>query len=371
MRREEMRLRSLFRRAILATAATTLCACGSSDGPAGADSGADAISGQDAMPLADTGVDAQEPPGDGGVDPCAIEQDIDAAAELCGFTVKVPCGLPPGTSTSGCSLTLGDCENICNGIVFYCSATGDSCVDGGITDASPLLVDCATCLGGPGRRPEGLRPPEASPAASALGAYLAGSAHMEAAAVVAFRRMEAELAAFGAPADLTALAARSARDERRHARAVRDLAARHGARPPRVHAARERRRDLETFAAENAAEGCVGETFAALVAWWQAAHAGDGAIAAAMRTIAADETRHAAFAWQVARWAEARLDAGARARVRDARLAAVATLRRQAARDLPASLVRDAGLPPPEAQRALLDTLESDLWTPRGEDARS
>ena len=53
---------------------------------------------------------------------------------------------------------------------------------------------------------------------------------------------------------------------------------------------------------ENAREGCVRETFGALIAMHQAERAGDPIIRRAMRRIAEEETRHAELAWEVASW---------------------------------------------------------------------
>ena len=52
-------------------------------------------------------------------------------------------------------------------------------------------------------------------------------------------------------------------------------------------------RELEAIAIENAVEGCVRESFGALLATWQAKTAGDARVRAAMKRIARDETRHA------------------------------------------------------------------------------
>src|SRR4029079_4274037 len=72
-------------------------------------------------------------------------------------------------------------------------------------------------------------------------------------------------------------------------------------------------RPLAEVAIENAVEGCVRETFGAMMATYQAAHAEDAEIARIMRRVARDETRHAALSWAVARWAWPALDEAARA----------------------------------------------------------
>jgi hypothetical protein len=104
------------------------------------------------------------------------------------------------------------------------------------------------------------------------------------------------------------------------------------------------------MARENAVEGCVNETFGALVAAWQAAHARDASRRRSFARIAADEARHAALSWAVARWAEGRLDSGARARVAAAAARAARALRKEGA-----SWPFDAevGRPGPAARAAL------------------
>jgi hypothetical protein len=107
----------------------------------------------------------------------------------------------------------------------------------------------------------------------------------------------------------------------------------------------------------------VRETFGALVAAWQAAHAEDPRIARTMACIAADETRHAALAWAIARWMEPRLDARSRRAVLAARRAAVRTLLRETSGQLPSVLVARAGLPTAPRAAALLEELQSALWS--------
>ena len=165
-----------------------------------------------------------------------------------------------------------------------------------------------------------------------------------------------------APGELVRMAERSAlRDEERHARTVGSLARRFGATPPKVRVGRAQRRSLEEMARENAVEGCVRETFGAIVATWQAAHARDAEVRAAMKRIAADETRHAALAWAIARWAEARLDEAARARVREARDEAVRELAREVGGGAVDEVTSEAGLPAPADARALVRAMSDAL----------
>lgn len=215
-----------------------------------------------------------------------------------------------------------------------------------------------------GRRPAGLCASTAGrrPGDGPLGRHFASSTRLEAASVTAFRILRSELAAHGGPARLQRLAARSARDEIRHTRSMKRLAARYGTRtvPPSVH--RRPIRTLEEIVCENAAEGCVRETFGALVAQWQARRAQDPAIARAMSRLARDEARHAALAWELAAWALPRLEPAARERAAAASRAAIAELRAELHTSPARELVALAGVPTSAEALALLAELEQRLW---------
>jgi hypothetical protein len=170
-------------------------------------------------------------------------------------------------------------------------------------------------------------------------------AQLEASSVRAFAELSRELARNGAPEPLVVAARASANDERRHARAISALARRFGAAVPRVRTRATPRRSLAAMAEENAVEGCVRETFGALLAAWQAARAKDPEVRAAMAAIAVDELRHAALAWEIAAWAEARLSPAKRRRVARARRRAAARLVAAAARPEPRRVRALAGLP--------------------------
>jgi hypothetical protein len=211
------------------------------------------------------------------------------------------------------------------------------------------------CLGG--RRPLGLVSPTAPASASPLGGWLAGTAHVEAASVDAFEILADELEVHGAPRALVRAARASAEDERRHARLMIRLAVGAGAHPPVVPVARHAPRDLESVARENSTEGCVRETFAALIAWRQARLAAAPAIRETMGAIAADETRHAALSWEIDAWSRDRLSAKAWQRVRRARREAISLLLRDVAVSEPAALRLPAGLPDGDEAAAMASAL--------------
>lgn len=150
-----------------------------------------------------------------------------------------------------------------------------------------------------GRRPAGLVEMDAS-CTDLVGAFFARAAQLEAASVDAFRVLQRELRAHGAPRGLLARATRAANDEIAHARMTAAIARRFGGRFAKPRVEPREVRSLEEIALENATEGCVNETYGALVATFQARVAGDPRVRAAMARIARDETRHAALARDVA-----------------------------------------------------------------------
>ena len=231
--------------------------------------------------------------------------------------------------------------------------------DGG-TGAPTHVVNCYSyyqvCVDG--RKPEGLQDPRLD-ARCAMGALFARMAWLEAASVPAFLRLASELKAHGAPDLLVRAARRAAGEEVRHTRAMTALARRHGACVPAVEHAPFPTRALEAMVLENAKEGCVRETFGAVMAGWQARTAEDPRVREELSRIAGDELRHAELAWAVDDWAAQRLTPEARQRVREARREAYAELEQLLAEQEPeAVLVRQAGLPSRDAALQLLGGLQ-------------
>lgn len=177
-----------------------------------------------------------------------------------------------------------------------------------------------------GRRHAGLEGCEGRSEGTALGQCFASMAELEEASVPAFEHLARELTAHGAPERLVRAAVRSADEERRHARMMGALARRFGGRPRPVRVAKVPVRSLGELARENAVEGCVGETWGALQALWQARFSSDRAVRAVTRRVARDEARHAALAWGVDAWARERLSASEREGIAEARETAVASL---------------------------------------------
>lgn len=188
--------------------------------------------------------------------------------------------------------------------------------------------------------------PRAPSAAEAMSDWLARAAWEEAASVGAFRRLARELARHGGPPGLVARARDAARDEIRHARAMRRLAG--VAVAPAFDPPAER--TLAAIAVENAVEGCVRETWAALVGLHQA-RAAAPPLRPLFACIAGDETRHGQWSWDLDAWARTRLGVHDRRAVDRARRAAADSL--IAGVHEPRPGLAPLGLPPADRARKL------------------
>lgn len=215
-----------------------------------------------------------------------------------------------------------------------------------------------------GRRPEGLRDRGAprKTGGNAVGEHFAAMATLEAAAVTAFRRLARHLKSHGAPEELLARIRTAVRDEIRHARATTALARKFGVMPsaPEV-AAQEQLPSLFELALENAREGCVRETFGALVAQVQVSRAADADVRATMAAIADEETEHAALSWDIAAWIESQLGEEDRARLLEERRDAFATLARELAAPVDAGVQEVSGVPCSTEALRMLESLEPTL----------
>jgi hypothetical protein len=226
--------------------------------------------------------------------PCVNGTIADDAKWCCDATSDPNCG----ASNSG-DACLIDCQRVCTAVTgasndaFSCFRGADS--DGGAT----IQYLCGAC--GVGRIPEGLA---ACGEGETVGDRLAFQAYYEAASVFAFEDLAATLhaAARTGAAESSALAARAekaAREETVHAASMAALATRYGAVAPRPERPLATTREMIELARENAVEGCVRETYGALVAAHQAQFATQADLRLAFAAIADDEASHAALSWDL------------------------------------------------------------------------
>lgn len=191
-----------------------------------------------------------------------------------------------------------------------------------------------------------------------LGRTLAAMAYLEAASIFAFEQLAAQLRGWDAPVELIARCRAAADDERGHARALTYLAESRGAVVP-IAAHVETAPGLLDVAVHNAVEGCVHETFAALLAAVRARLATSTMLRRVFANIAVDEAGHGQLAWDIHAWLQTRLDANEQATVAAAQSLALTRLPERARQlaSLPAELGPLASSDAEALARALVERL--------------
>jgi hypothetical protein len=129
---------------------------------------------------------------------------------------------------------------------------------------------------------------------------------MEHASIAAFARFTLQLLALGAPAELVRASIEAQSDETRHAAIAFEMASLYGAKPvgPAPLDLRGALDDLSLadVLRTTIAEGCIGETRAALEAAEAARIATVPGVKRVLERIASDESTHADLAWRVVKW---------------------------------------------------------------------
>ncbi len=171
----------------------------------------------------------------------------------------------------------------------------------GSLSCTPPLAKTLDSCGPAGRVPLGLLPARTE-VAGELARFWLGTQHLEAASVFAFAELADTLEQNGAPYELVARCRSAAEEEREHARfAEVELRAR-GLVPAPV---RRRPPDAPTLldvALHNAAEGCVNESVAALLALHESTVHVEPSVRAFFREVAEEEAEHAQLAWDLHGW---------------------------------------------------------------------
>jgi hypothetical protein len=202
-----------------------------------------------------------------------------------------------------------------------------------------------------GRRPLGHR--ELTFVHRSRAAWFAEQAYLERASVTAFCELATWLADREAPAELVERCRAAAADEVMHAERMATLAQRDGQDVP-LAIAEPGPDDLLAVALHNAVEGCVRESFGALLGAYQARTCEDAELRELFTMIAADELRHGQLAWDLHAYLCEQLDTDGRAQVEAARLAALEQLAGATARNAartPAGL----GWPTPELAASMAE----------------
>lgn len=192
-----------------------------------------------------------------------------------------------------------------------------------------------------------------------VGLWFARAAENEHACATNALQLAIELDSHGGPHDLVERALRSARDERRHARQMAELARKFGSTPRWPDAPVTSPRTLVEMAVSNAIDACIGKTVAAHRAEVQATTTTDPDVARIMSLVARDERRRAELSWEIAAWIETRLDPEDLARVRSAMRSAA--LDASLALGVAPELADAIGQPPPETLAVLDTTLRAVL----------
>jgi len=273
---------------------------------------------------------------------CQVDAD-------CGANFACVCGQDIGTcvavsAISGCH-TDADCTTglcLSNGSAgpfgppsFACQLPGDEC--DAAKDCLPAFAFCAMAADGRKCQPGvacgrpflvaetarlaavmtsdawlgvaavGALPIPSEPAlARRLADHWARIGLMEHASIAAFARFTLQLLALGAPAELVRDSIQAQVDETRHAALAFELASAYAGAPVGPTAL-DLRGALDSLSPEEIlrttiAEGCIGETRAALEAAEAARVASVPAVQGLLQRIADDESAHAALAWRVVQW---------------------------------------------------------------------
>lgn len=282
--------------------------------------------------------------------PVDTTNDVELVAG-CGRMLKTP----TGWEVTKLFTDRGDCWGGTSGWQRYVVS-----VDGVVTLKEDHLVSRPpTCISG--RRPDGLVAGARDEGHGSVAEFFAESAYLEAASVIAFERLADELTTLGADAELVARARKSRDDEVRHAEVMDGFVRRLGCTPRALQIAPMQPRSAFAIALENAVEGCIRETFGALVAHYQANAAESAEVRDAMRRIAEDETSHASLAWDVAAWLEPRLSQAEREQLESARLGALRELSVSLQRAPSGEVQSVAGLPGAREAEQLLAALARTL----------
>jgi hypothetical protein len=248
---------------------------------------------------------------------CSLQQSLCSSGADCQpgcDCVQTPANFQCQTPHDTC-LTPADCTFADGGACAYCEPGAGgalSCTTGTCSFGRPFLVHGRDRVANTITDSAWACLPSAPERTASRSVLAAAAAHwarvglMEHASIASFARFTLQLLALGAPPELVRDAQEAMGDETEHARLAFGLASAFAGRPlgpgPLAIDRALDGFDLRDFVATLIREGCVGETVAAIEAREALEHVTDPAVRAVLETIARDDLRHAALAWQVLGW---------------------------------------------------------------------
>ncbi len=195
-----------------------------------------------------------------------------------------------------------------------------------------------------------------------LAAFFVNEAEAEEQAVERWEALGEELQALAAPREFIEYCSSASLSALRHAKELELAARRHGAEPVSSCLSLGQVRELHQLARDNAVQGCVFLTFRAVRLRHQAEAARNPEVLRIVSELAADQSRHAGFYWEMHRWALGQISPQRGRDIRALQLVAIRQLRDMAAHESLGPHQQELGLPDAEAGLALLDALNRELW---------
>lgn len=192
----------------------------------------------------------------------------------------------------------------------------------------------------------------------------------EAVAVIAFERLAFELKAYQAPIELLAKIQVAIEDEKRHTSNFSSVCLAQNWEIEEdithIQVSQYPVRSLLELAIENAIEGCVGESFAALENLYQSHFAKNQTIKALHQSIVFDEIAHAELSWQIHDWINQQLPIHEKVLLQEALVQAISgKISINPNCHLPEETKQYLGLPDHHTAKILYNQLNEQLWQKR------
>ena len=229
------------------------------------------------------------------------------------------------------AVSAEECSNICIGALEEAQEYYDylcSCDYQGLNEQNKDVIVCSyynNCMV-EGRAHADVERVHVGHGKTRKGAWLSKATHSEATSVIAFLQLYQELGTHGAPQDLRMRCLQAAQEEKNHMEMLCTHARNERGIFPELKSISTPSRSLFEIAMENAIEGCVNETYAALQAHHQAIHAHEKSIRETFAQIAHDETKHAELAYHLHAWCMTQLTQDEIAQIHTAQKTAFARL---------------------------------------------